>query len=137
LVGDEFEYAVFKRSDGGFWQGVAGGGEDKETPLEAARRETCEETGISVDSKFIKLDTVGPVPVTEFSVSHIWGENVFVIPQYGFGVLVNTRDIHLSREHTEYRWLKYQNARDLIKFDDSKIALWELDRRLRGLGPRD
>ncbi|OGO22915.1 MAG: hypothetical protein A2Z28_06920 [Chloroflexi bacterium RBG_16_51_9] len=137
-VGDnEFEYALLKRSDMGFWQGVAGGGEGNETPLEAARRETYEETGIPVDSTFIKLDTVAPVPVTEFNVGHLWGEHVYVIPQYGFGVLVKNRQIVLSHEHTEYRWLTYQDARDRMNYEDSKTALWELDRRLRGLGPRD
>ena len=34
---DQFEYALFKRSDAGFWQGVSGGGEDDETPLQTAR----------------------------------------------------------------------------------------------------
>ena len=132
-----FEYALLRRSDHGFWHGVAGGGEDNETPLEAARRETHEEAGIPTDSLFIQLDTIAPVPVTEFSDSRIWGKNIYVIPQYCFGVLVNDRRIVLSHEHTGYRWLKYQEARDLVKFDDNKTALWELDRKLRGLGPRD
>jgi dATP pyrophosphohydrolase len=132
-----FVYALLRRSDHGFWHGVAGGGEDDETPLEAARRETHEEAGIPIDSLFIQLDTVAPVPVTEFSDSQIWSETIYVIPQYCFGVLVNDRRILLSHEHTEYRWLKYQEARDLVKFDDNKTALWELDRKLRGLGPRD
>jgi dATP pyrophosphohydrolase len=116
---------------------VAGGGEDYETPLAAARRETHEEAGIPTDSLFVRLDTIAPVPVTEFSNSHIWGENIYVIPQYCFGVLANDRRIVLSHEHTEYRWLKYQEAHDLVKFDDNKTALWELDRKLKGLGPRD
>jgi ADP-ribose pyrophosphatase YjhB (NUDIX family) len=36
-------YAVFKRTDGGCWQGIAGGGEKGETPLQAAQREALEE----------------------------------------------------------------------------------------------
>ena len=131
------EYALFRRSDHGFWQGVAGGGEDNETPLEAARRETHEEAGIPVASPFIQLDTVAPVPVTEFNDSHLWGDDVYVIPQYCFGVLVNDRRIVLSHEHIEYRWLQYHDALNLLRFDDNKTALWELDRKLRGLGPRD
>jgi len=130
------EYALLKRTDAGFWMGAAGGGEDNETPPEAARRETFEETGLSTDSEFIQLDTVAPVPVTEFAVTH-WENTLYVIPQYNFGVLVNNQDIILSREHTEYRWLNYEQAYALLKFDDDKTALWELDRKLRGLGPRD
>ena len=40
---DGLEYALLKRSDAGYWQGIAGGGEDNETLLEAARREAYEE----------------------------------------------------------------------------------------------
>lgn len=133
---DEFKYALLKRSDAGFWQGISGGGEDDETPLEAAKRETYEEAGIPSDSSFIQLDTVEPVPVTEFRDSYLWGGDVYVIPQYCFGVLVEDSGLVLSREHTEYRWLMYEEAHRMLEFDGNKIALWELDKRLRGQGPR-
>lgn len=81
-----FEYALLKRTDEGFWQGVAGGGDDEEYPLETARRETWEEAGISPASDFIQLDTIEFVPVIEFRDSHLWGDEVYVIPQYCFGV---------------------------------------------------
>ena len=135
LKSNEFEYALLRRSDGGWWQGVTGGGEDDETPLEAARRETYEETGISSGSQFLRLDTVIPIRVTEFNASYLWGEDVFVIPMHCFGVEASDRRLVLSHEHTDYRWLKYENADHLVKYDGNKTALWELDRRLRGLGP--
>ncbi len=134
---NEFEYALLKSAERGVWEAVAGGGEDNETLLEAARRETYEETGIRVESLPVQLDTVAPVPVTRFKESYSWGKNLYVIPIHYFGVQANNKQITLSEEHSEYRWLKYQDARDLLKFDDDKIALWELDRRVRGLGPRD
>lgn len=135
--GNEFEYVLLKRSDIGVWLGVAGGGEGNETPLEAARREAHEEAGIPAESNFIQLDTVEPLPVTLFSDSHPWSKDIYIIPQYTFGVLVEDRQIALSHEHTEYRWFKYQDAYNLLVYDDARTALWELDRRLRGLGPRD
>ena len=46
LPDGRFVYALFRRADAGFWQGIAGGGEDGETPLEAVRREAYEEAGI-------------------------------------------------------------------------------------------
>ena len=76
------EYALLKRVDDGFWQAITGGGEDQETPLEAARRETQEESGILPTSYFIQLDTIESVPVTEFRNSSIWGDDIYVIPQY-------------------------------------------------------
>ena len=110
-----FEYALFKRSDLGFWQGVSGGGEDDETPCQAARREIREETGIAADAPLMKLDRVEPVPVTEFNVGDIWGDDIYVNPQYCFGALVEDRAIVLSDEHTEYRWLNFEQARNLVK----------------------
>lgn len=137
-VGDKaFRYALLKRSDLGFWQAITGGGEGSETPLEAARREAYEETGIPPDSAFLQLDTVEPIPVTAFKDSHVWGEDVYVIPQYCFGVRVEDERLCLSHEHTAYRWPGYEEAQGLLKYDGDKTALWELDRRLRGRGPRD
>lgn len=43
LESGETAYAVFRRRDDGMsWQAISGGGEDSETPLEAARREASE-----------------------------------------------------------------------------------------------
>ena len=72
----------------------------------------------------------------EFGNSHLWGEAVYVIPQYGFGVQAEKKELVLSAEHTEYRWLQYEEAHQLLKYDGNKTALWELDTRLRGRGPR-
>jgi len=131
-----FEYALFKRADAGFWQAIAGGGEDDETPLESARREAGEEAGLPAQSDFLPLDTVESVPVIEFRDSALWGDDVYVIPQYCFGVLAQDARIVLSQEHSEARWLPYEEAYRLIKYDGNRTALWELDRRLGGRGPR-
>lgn len=132
----QIEYALMRRSDEGYWQAIAGGGEGEEKPLEAAKRETYEESGIPPTSEFMQLDTVEPVPVIAFRDSHIWGDNVYVIPQYCFGVTSQDIQIVISHEHTEYKWFSYEEAYQLIKFDGNKTALWELDKRLKGKGPR-
>jgi dATP pyrophosphohydrolase len=69
---ETFEYAIFKRRDLKFWQGISGGGEDNETPLQAAKRETLEESGISMESYFIQLDTVNSIPIVGFKDKHLW-----------------------------------------------------------------
>lgn len=126
-----FEYALFKRADLGFWQGVTGGGEDDETPIEAARRETREETGLSPVASFLQLDTVEPIPAYHFGHSQLWGEDVYIVPQYAFGVEVKDEQLILSPEHTAYRWLRYAEAYRLLEFDGNRTALWELNQRLR------
>lgn len=42
------EYAIFRRSDTGYWQSIAEGGENSESPLEAAKRETHEEADVQL-----------------------------------------------------------------------------------------
>lgn len=51
-VDEEFLYAIFKREDLSFWQAIAGGGEEGETLIETAKRETFEETGREVLDPF-------------------------------------------------------------------------------------
>ncbi|HDL04546.1 MAG TPA: hypothetical protein ENH25_10500 [candidate division Zixibacteria bacterium] len=52
-------YAVFKRrpDNGDFWQPIAGGGEDDETPLQAACREDFDP-----NKHIIKSRRTGPIP---------------------------------------------------------------------------
>ena len=126
----KIENLLLKRSDTPYWQGIAGGGEGSETPLEAAKRETLEETGIPKDSRFLQLITVLPIPATEFRDSHLWDRKV-CIPQYCFGVLTKEKNIVLSSEHTDHKWLKYEDAYRLMEYEGNKIALWELDKRLK------
>ena len=60
-----YEYAVFFRRSpnyGDFWQAISGGGEDYETPLEAARRESNEEAGLSFDTPLVLLDSIATIP---------------------------------------------------------------------------
>ncbi|HEU4342158.1 MAG TPA: NUDIX domain-containing protein [Candidatus Binatia bacterium] len=99
------EYAVTKRSDTDAWQFLSGGGEDHESPLEAARREANEEGGVPGDLEFRQLDSVASIPVHNFLAHKEWGEDIYVIPEYSFCVDVRSRDLSLSKEHTETCWL--------------------------------
>jgi dATP pyrophosphohydrolase len=61
------EYAVTKRSDMEAWQFLSGGGENQETPTEAARREANEEGGVPGDLEFLQLDSMASIPANNFS----------------------------------------------------------------------
>ena len=52
---DGLRFCVFHRADRDIWQFVSGGGEDDETPPEAALRELFEETGISVRREDVRF----------------------------------------------------------------------------------
>ncbi|TAK78996.1 MAG: NUDIX domain-containing protein [Dehalococcoidia bacterium] len=136
-VGEDgaYQYALLRRADEGWWQGVSGGGEEGESPLEAAVRETAEETRISVAADaFIAPDAIEPVPAPIYRDSPAWGEAVYVVPQYGFGCPVESPEIALSREHAEFRWASSEQASSLLRYN--RIPLWELNARLLGGGPR-
>ena len=134
-AGDTFEFAVFRRSDSPCWQGIAGGGEDGETPGEAARREAFEEAEISMTCRFLPLQAACTVPVASFQDSD-WDPALYVIPQHSFGVDCTGRALTLSDEHDAVEWLPYAEASARFTYDSNRTALWELNRRLRGLGPR-
>ena len=123
-------YAIFKRRDLKFWQGISGGGEGNEIPLQAAKRETFEET--KIDSELIQLDSGTTIPVENLG-NYRW-KGVLVVPEYAFGVKARSRKLEISHEHSEYRWLSYEKANRLLKYDSNKTALWELNHRLKGGG---
>jgi dihydroneopterin triphosphate diphosphatase len=125
-----WKYAIFSRADFDCWQGIAGGGEDDETPLQAACWECAEEAGLDLDSPILALDTVNSIPVNNFKESALWGRDVYVIPEHCFGVDAVGQEIHLSEEHKEFRWLPYEEAYKLLTFDGNRTALWELNERL-------
>ena len=134
--GDQIEYALLKRSDCGVWHGASGGGEEGETPIEAARRESFEEAGIPEGTDFMQLDSTSYIPAVGFRDCELWPDDVYVIPQYYFGACIDTPDLVLSREHNEFMWKGYEEAHALLFFHTDKNALWELNQRLKGKGPR-
>ena len=119
-------FCIFRRADHSYWQFIAGGGENGETPIQAAQRETIEEIG--VEPKNIKqLTCIAYVPaevVAESRRQH-WNKNTYVIPEYSFAFECDS-DPTLSLEHIEYKWLTYDEARKLLKWDSNKVAMYEI-----------
>jgi len=72
-----------------------------------------------------------------FRESALWGDALYVIPEYSFGVDCTGQHIVLSDEHLELQWLPFSEARERLTYDSNRTALWELNQKIRGLGPRD
>lgn len=124
-------YAIFCRvGSAERWQGIAGGVEEGETLLEAARREAKEEANISLDAKVIPLESVSTMPVVNVTKNFLWGNDVLLIYEYAFGVDATNEEMRLSKEHTKMEWLTYDEAIKKLKWDSNKNALWELNYRL-------
>ncbi len=58
------------------------------------------------------------------------------MPEYAFGVIAGQDQLNLSSENPEVRWMPFGDAEALLRFDSNRTALWELNQRIRGLGPR-
>jgi dATP pyrophosphohydrolase len=126
-------YAVFRRSDDANWQSVCGGVEDGEDLITAARRETREEAGIAEPRPVYRLDMVSGVAKSCFAAGRHWPANLYIVPKHYFAMDAGAGadGIRISAEHSEFRWASYAAAREALRYDDDKNALWELDTRLR------
>ena len=123
-------YCVFHRSDYNQWQFIAGGGEDRETPAEAAVREISEEGGV-FGAKVIPLTSMCYIRADIFPKRHLygWPKDMYVLPEYAFGFEC-TEEIRLSHEHTECVWLNFEDAYAKLQWDSNRTALYELHCRL-------
>jgi dATP pyrophosphohydrolase len=126
-----FEFAVFHRTDNSMWHFVSGGAEDDETAFDAAQREAKEEADIPSDSNWIKLDSRASIPRTAYPATSHWPDDLFIVPEFSFAVNADDHEIILSDEHDEVRWLSFEGAADLLTWDSNRVALWELNERLR------
>ena len=130
-IDGSFYYCVFHRADLGQWQFVAGGGENDETPLAAAKRESFEESG-ALSDRWVELKSMSYIPAAVISPEcrlH-WSNDTYVIPEYSFGFECNQK-IKLSSEHCEYAWMSYDEAKQKLMWDSNRTALYELNCRLR------
>ena len=119
-------FCIFHRSDSSYWQFIAGGGENGETPIEAAKRETIEEMGVEPENiKQLTCIAYVPAEVVAESRRQHWNKNTYVIPEYSFAFECDS-DPTLSLEHIEYKWLTYDEARKLLKWDSNKVAMYEI-----------
>lgn len=127
------KYCVFKRVDSentsSIWQWVSGGGENIESKEAAAIREMKEETGVTIES-LTALTSLSYIPAIYFAELKTNYPELIVIPEHSFGVNTN-ESITLSHEHSEFKWVDYDTALDLLKWDSNKTALYELDTVLR------
>ena len=127
-INGEIQYLLLKRISEreGFWQPVTGGLEEGETKVEALEREALEETGIK---NIVRI--VENVHYFEYSdVNFIKGYDF--IKEHVFGVEVHSNEkITIDgKEHSEFKWCSFQEALELLKWDENKEALSRLNKIL-------
>jgi dATP pyrophosphohydrolase len=110
-----------------FWQPVTGGLEEGETEVQALKREVWEETGVKDVMRII--ENVG---YFEYPDAHFI-EGFDFIREYVFGVEVDPNEkITVDRkEHYLFKWCSFQEALELLKWDENKKALTRLNEILK------
>ena len=132
IINSQIEYCIFRRKDRKVWQWIAGGMEDFDKDINsAAERELFEETGIKENINIIELEGFTKIPVVNIVKEFKWGDNVYYADEYSFAVNISDKQIKISEEHSEYKWVSYDEARNLLKYDSNKSALWELNEKIR------
>ena len=112
------EYLLLKRSEinriyPGIWQMITGGIEADESTKDAVIRELREETGITNAKIFV-------VPrVNTFYLSAI--DKVCLCPV--FLAMVPGKDVNISNEHSEHKWVNAYEAKKLIHWQNQVESL--------------
>ncbi len=119
---DKIEYLLLKH-ELGHWDFPKGHIEEGETPEVAARREIQEETGFS---------NVRFVPDFKAHIRYFYkweGKNRFKIVTFFLGE-TKTRRVKISHEHLEYRWVFYEDAVKLCRFQTQQNLLLQANKFL-------
>lgn len=121
----DWEYLMLKRvkNRGGFWQGVTGAPENDETNSEGAKRELYEETGYN-SANLIKTGISYTIPM-EDRWKDIYPEGTSEIPEYLFIAKINESCPPKidPNEHDDWKWCEFEEALELLSWEDNKKAL--------------
>ena len=111
----ERKYLLIKYTSG-HWEFSRGGIEEGEPEIETAKREAAEEVGIT-DLEF----------VDNFREKSFWSykkDEQLINKKVTFYLAkTRTKEVKLSYEHTDHRWLEFKDALDQLTFRDAKEIL--------------
>ncbi len=134
----DWDVLLIERADHpGYWQSVTGSRDDKETLIETALREVCEETGLDVgpNASLYKLNDWQAQNVYEI-YSHWryrYAPGITHNTEHVFGLQLPHRvDIQLApREHLNYQWLPWQDAAEKVFSPSNRAAILELPQHMQ------
>lgn len=129
------EFLLLKRipQKGGFWQPPCGGLEKEDrSKLDAAYRELFEEANITQKDV---LKVFKDVDSFEINKHYFTGEPIPAITEYVYGFEISSSipiSIHNNPypEHDQFVWVTFEKALELLKWDNNKVALTKLNKRL-------
>lgn len=118
LDGESGREFLLLRYGAGHWGFPKGHVEAGETDAQAAKREVAEETSILPDQQeFIPGFREGTLYTFQRGRTRVEKEVMF------FLVRARSKDVKISHEHTDYAWLSYEKALELLSFDGPRRVL--------------
>ena len=128
---NNLEFLLLKRipEKGGFWQPVCGGLEKEDnSKLDGAYRELLEEANIS--KKYI-IRVLEEIFTFEITKHYLTGEPIPAVKEYVYGFEVHPEtvisiDNNIYIEHEEFRWVGFEEALKLLKWENNKQAFEKL-----------
>lgn len=116
--GSNKEYLVLKYG-ARHWDFAKGHLEKNETPLNAALRETKEETGLNV--KIIEgfKDKISYIFRTNYSE----GQVIYKEVEFFLGEVNFEDEVKLSHEHSKYKWESYDKAMKTLTYENARKIL--------------
>lgn len=122
--GNIFEVLLLKRTEerGGFWNVVNGTLEESESIDDCRKRELFEEAGIksilswSDEINRFNFDYKGKIMTVMVFAAQV----------------AEDQDVAINSEHTEYKWVSFDEAIEMMRFEDDKKGLRICRKRLLG-----
>ncbi len=133
--GEDFEFLMLRRTPryDGFWQGVTGAPEGAESLHHGALRELQEETQFRA-ADLRQLDLKYTFPMQD-DWKWAYHPEVTEIDEYVFlSEWPAATDPVLSFEHDEFRWVSFEEALSLLKWQNNRDALINCHRWLMADG---
>lgn len=118
VVKNEIEFLLLKRakhdSYPNIWQMVSGSIRKNETAVQTAKREVEEETGL-IPKRFFVVPQINSLYLPD-------KDEILLVPVFGCLVSKNSK-IKLSKEHSEYKWVRIEKAKKMIAWPGQRKAV--------------
>jgi dATP pyrophosphohydrolase len=131
LHGREFLVLLRAPDRQGYWHVVAGALEWGEAAAAAAARELLEETGLEAAPEDLGLALRYPLGEEPPEVRARFAPGIEAVAIYAFAAEAPSGwEPVLDEEHVDHRWCSAEDAAELLLYEEPRIALREVTRRL-------